>query len=275
MNKLRTAFFSIASDATNIGYFKLMSNSLKKFHPDIPHILWGAEDIKKFDDPWWMIRATPTLMYELRDKYDLIIQINADQIVTGPLDYILKGDYDLGVVYNFNRVDPAHYGAVSVLDIPNQYYYNLGTVAVRSKRLIEHWYKLCYSYHFYNYQYREQDIVNILAYYGDYKVKCFDEVDPKTKYSAWHGLKSKGEWHKCVMRDDKLILPRAEDGYPERDKEIKIIHWAAGTHETKMNYKIFFNQECCIYLDWLVSDSKLNYKDYVKSRTYENNPNKK
>jgi len=269
MNKLRTVFFSIASDEEHLEQFRIMSNSLKKFHPDIPLLLYGKEKIKKYlDDPMWFYRSSPSILYELRNDYDLIIQINVDQIVTGNLDYMFKGDYELGVVYNYNRVDPKVYGAVSVLDIPNQYYYNLGTVAVHSKKLIEHWYRLVYSYHFGNYRYKEQDLVNILAYYGDYKVRCFDEHDPITKESSWWGLKSKGEWHKAIMREDKLILPRAEDGYPERDKEIKIIHWAGGNApaEAKMNYKIYFNDECNIYLDWLVSDSKLSYKEYVKSR---------
>lgn len=260
-------FFSIASDEKNKEYLKMMSNSLKKFHPDIPHLIWDEEKVKKYDDPMWLYRSSPAIMYELRNDYDLIIQINVDQIVTGPLDAMLKGDYELGVVYNYNRIDPTMFNPVSVLDIPNQYYYNLGTVAVRSKRLIEQWYKLVYSYHFTNYQYREQDLMNIMAYYGDYKVKCFDEYDPKTKESSWWGLKSKGEWHKCIMRGEKMILPRAIDGYPERDKEIKIIHWAGGNSPmAKMNYRTYFSDECVIYLDWLISDSKLSYKEYAKKR---------
>jgi hypothetical protein len=264
---MKTCFFSLATDETNMGYYKMMRNSLKKFHPDIPHLLYDKEKIKKYlDDPMWMYRSSPSILYELRNDYDLIIQINADQIVTGPLDEILKGDYELGVVYNYNRVDPTMYGAVSVLDIPNQYYYNLGTVAVHSKALIEHWYRLCYTYHFMNYRYREQDLVNIMAYYGNYKVKCFDEVDPKTKDSSYYGLKSKGEWHKAIMRDDKLILPRAEDGYPERDKILRILHWAGGDAALKMNYRTYFSQPCIIYLDWLTADTKLTYKQYVKSR---------
>ena len=264
---MRTTFLTIASDKTNLEYYKLMKNSLNKFHPDVPHLLYDEAKIKKYQsDPMWLYRSTPLILNEIKDDYDLIIQINADQIVTGSLDYILKGDYELGVVYNYNRVDPAMYGPVSVLDIPNQYYYNLGTVGVHSKRLIENWHRLCYTYHFMNYRYREQDLMNILAYYGDYKVKCFDEYDPITKTSAWFGLKNKGEWHKAVMRAGKLILPRAEDGYPERDKEIKIAHWAGGGDALKLNYHTYFSQECCLYLDWLVSDTKLTFKEYGEKR---------
>lgn len=266
MDKLKTCFFSFASDSVNLGYLEMMKNSLSKFHPDIPLLVWDQKKISKYDDPHWMYRGTPNVMYELRNDYDLIIQVNADQIITGSLDYVLKGDYEMGVVYNYNRVDPQMYGPVSCLDIPSYYYYNLGFIAIHSKRLIEHWYKLSNSYHFMNYQFREQDLMNIMAYYGDYKVKCFDEYDPKEKYSAWHGLRNKGEWHKAIMKDGKMILPRSIEGYPERDKELKILHWAGGNNGIKMNYKTYFNQDCITYLDWLTTDNKLTYKEYVKSR---------
>lgn len=265
---LKTVMFSIATDPKNLEYYEMMKNSLKKFHPDIPLILYNAEKVKKYSDidKSWSYRATPSIMNELKDEYDLIIQVNADQIITGPLDYVLEGNYDMGVVYNWNRVDPKRYGSVSVLDIPSYYYYNLGFIAVRSKRLIKNWKKLAYSYHFMNYRYREQDLLNIMAYYGDYKVRCFDEYDPKTKYSAWHGLRSKGEWHKCIMRDGKMILPASIEGYPERDKEIKILHWAAGSDGIKMNYRTYFSKECITYLDWLTGDTKLTFKEYGKTR---------
>lgn len=264
---LKTAFFSIASDPENMGYYKMMANSLKKFHPDIPLLLWDGEMVKKYDDPHWLYRSSPNIMYELRDKYDLIIQTNADQIITGNLDHVLRGDYDMGVVYNYNDVDTKKYGVISCLDIPNHYYYNLGFIAIHSKRLIEHWHRLVNSYHFMNYQYREQDLLNILAYYGDYKVTCFDEYDPIRKESFYNGLISKGAWHRAKMINGKLILPRDESGFPERDKELKILHWAGGANGIKMNYHTYFSSECCIYLDWLVTDTKLSYKEYEKSRT--------
>ncbi len=259
MSKLKTCFVSVATNPKNKACYNMMANSLYKFHPDIPLFLYDGEKIKKFDDPDFMNRFSPVIAYSLRGEYDLIIQANADQIITGSLDYILKGDYDAGVVYNYNPIHTRKYGPISCLDIPNQYYYNSGFIAMRSKRFIENWYNLSRSYHFGNYQYREQDLLNILCYYGDYKVKCFDEYDPATKDSSWYGLRSTGEWHKAVMRDGKLILPKSIDGYPERDKELKILHWAEGSLGVKMNYKVYFNQECIEYINWLVSDSKEKY----------------
>lgn len=266
MSKLKTVAFSIATDEKNTEYYRMMRNSWNKFHPDIEFLLWDKEKVAKYDDPHWLYRATPNIMYELRNDYDLIIQTNADQIITGNLDHVLRGDYEMGVVYNWNKVDPPAFGTVSCLDIPGQYYYNLGFIAVRSKRLIENWHRLVNSYHFHNYQYREQDLMNILAYYGDYKVKCFDEYDPKTKESFWNGLRSKGEFHRCIMRGEDLVLPKNINGNPERDKILKILHWAGGNNGVKMNYRAYFSEPCITYLDWLTSDNKLTYADYVKSR---------
>lgn len=266
---MKTCFFSIATDPKNMEYYEMMKNSLKKFHPDIPLFLWDAEKAKKYDDEMFHYRSTPVIMKELMNDYELIIQTNADQIITGNLDHVLRGDYDVGVVYNANRVDPKQYGVVSCWDIPYTYYYNLGFVAVRSKRFIEHWNKLVFSYHFGNYQYKEQDLLNIMLYYGDYRIKCFDEYDPKTKESYWNGLISKGEWHRAIMRGDKMVIPKSEDGYPERDKELKVLHWAGGNNGVKMNYKTYFNQDCITYLDWLTTNTKLSFSEYVSKR-FEN-----
>jgi hypothetical protein len=72
---MKTCFFSLATDETNMGYYKMMRNSLKKFHPDIPHLLYDKEKIKKYlDDPMWMYRSSPSILYELRNDYDLIIR---------------------------------------------------------------------------------------------------------------------------------------------------------------------------------------------------------
>lgn len=263
MSKLKIVAFTIATDPKNQEYAKMMINSWNNFHPDIPLLVWDDVKCKKYDDPLFFLRATPTIAYELMKDYDLVIQTNADQIITGNLDYVLKGDYDVGTVYNYNPTHTKKYGPISCIDIPNMYYYNNGFIAMRSKRFITNWYNLCYSYHFGNYQYREQDLLNILCYYGDYKVKCFDEYDPTEKYSAWHGLRSTGEWHKAIMRDGKLILPANGDGYPERDKELKILHWAEGANAIKMNFRTYFNEECIKYINWLVSDEPKKTKNTV------------
>ncbi len=237
----------------------MLINSIRKFHSEeeLPIIVYGQEQLEKISDPNKFYKATPLFGRELIDDYDLVLKLDSDQIITGPLNHILDiDDYDVGTVLNINRIDPTMYGLVSCFNISPQIYYNCGLVAMRSKRFVDHWFRLCMSDFFNSLQYREQDLLNILCYYGDYKVRCFDRYDPVYKSNRWNGLIAKGEGLKMVLRESKLILPRGKDSYPDRDVTVCAYHWAGGKNEKKMNYQTSFNEDVIAYFDWLVSDSK-------------------
>lgn len=253
---MKAVFFTIA-DNNNLKWAKQLGNSLAKFHKDIPFKIIGQKELDENKDPAKFYRATPYYASKLLEEYDLVIKIDADSIVTGSLDYVLNMPYDVATVYNWNRVDPPIYGEIGLATIAPQEYFNNGFVALRSKEFVKEWLRLCYSPHFDRMPYREQGFLNILAYYRNYEVVCLDDYNPLTNYSAWHGLRSKGEWNKIVIRDDKLILPKAPNNYPEMDKEIKVIHWAGGNDQNKMNYRIYFNEDVIKRLDYLI-DAKNN-----------------
>jgi hypothetical protein len=103
-----------------------------------------------------------------------------------------------------------------------------------------------------------------MAHYGDYRVKCFDRYDEKNNYYAWHGLVAKGEGMRMKLekRDGKyhVVLPKGPDNYPDRELLIKAYHWAGGQYERKMNYHIYFPDEICDYIEWLVSDTDKPYE---------------
>lgn len=250
MSKLPVCFFTVA-DKNNLKFAKQLENSLKKFHPDIPFFLYTEEDV---GDPINYYRQKPMFARNLIKKYDLVIGADADQIITGSLDYILKENYEVGCVMNYNRTDPKKYGLVGVWDILPQEYMNAGFVAMRSERFILNWWRLCNSAHFNNAQYKEQDLMNIIIHYGDFKVECFDVPNAVKNYHAWHGLVSKGEWDKMIMKDGKLILPKTDDNYPEEDKEIKVLHSAGGGNEKKIgdSYRLYFSDEVIDYLEGLI-----------------------
>lgn len=262
MKKKKCCFFSIAYGAKhNIDYLKMMQNSLKKFHPDIPHHLYGDKELGGFikahpDNKW---RIYPTIGADLSKKYDLVIQIDNDCIVTGNLDHIINDkSYHVGGVLNNNKVDPPlvvqkRNGAI--LDVKPEYYMNAGFLAIRGERPWKWWLKLCTSYFFKDYRYVEQDMLNIMCLYGDLNVKIFDFS------KNWHGLISKGQWHKMVMEGDKIILPKTKDVCGE-DKEIKILHWAGGS-VPKLNYHVYFQPEVCKRLDYLVSENKNDKSDKI------------
>ena len=118
-------------------YATMMANSLKKFHPKIPHFIKKFEHIHNF-------RIYALHGKELAKEYDLVINIDNDSIVTGSLDHIINDDsYDIGGVLNNNLIDPA----LQTWDTPSQLYINAGLVAIRGERPREWRHKLKYSIH--------------------------------------------------------------------------------------------------------------------------------
>lgn len=253
----RAIAFTIA-DARNMKYAKMMEKSLRKFHSaeELPLVIISGRELEDFlkEDPDFFYRATPKIAKRLfAMEFDLVLKLDADQIITGSLDYILKhDDYDLGTVLNFNPTDRKTFGPITTYNIDCTKYMNCGFVAMRNPKLVDHWLRLCMNDEFFKtLQFREQDIMNILYYYGDYNVTCFDYFDPAEEYSAWHGLLSYGEWLKVKRVGDDLVLPASPDGYPNRDVKIKALHWAHGD-VPKMNYKIAFQEDVIKRLDELV-----------------------
>ena len=242
--------FTIA-DKDNKRHAEKLEKSFHHFHPDIELKVY---DEKNVGDKINYYRSTAMFAKDLMKDYDLVLKLDADQIVTGNLDYIFERDYDVATVLNFNRVDPPKYGKIGVFDIAPTEYMNCGLVAMRSKKFIEHWWSLCNSNHFQNLRYKEQDLLNILVHYGDYKVICLDFPDPAFNYNAWHGLISKGEYLKMRLSDGKLILPKALNNYPEKDKEIKVLHSAGGGYEKRIgdSYRTLFNEDVINYIDNLI-----------------------
>lgn len=257
--------FTIA-DENNMWMVEKFTNSLRKFHSEeeLPLVVISGDDLKSRlkKDPNFFYRATPIIAKELMQEYETVFKFDCDQIVTGDLDFLLNSKgWDVGTVINFNRLDAQIYGAVTVWDIGVQQYYNCGLVAMRSESFIDEWLRLCNSWHFDNYQMREQDLLNILCHYFDYKVKCFDIYDPVFQYSAWHGLIAKSEWQNIEIMGDKeakngkrLLLQPTSDGYIPRLTEVKMLHWAGGKDEKKLHYRTRFKEDVITYLDELTND---------------------
>jgi len=278
--KKKVLIFTCA-DANNFKYTQLMINSLTKFHPvskDVDILVITdveakeairqlpkgiiLEDLKPYlrDDPYFWYRQKPIIAEPYMDDYELVIGMDSDSIVTGSLDYIFDTkDYDIGTVMNWNRSDPLIYGLVQFQGILPPEYFNCGLVAMRNKKFVHDWKVLCFSEQWNRCQYKEQDMLNAMCYYGNWNVRCFDHGDGLAKYYAWHGLLAKGELIRAKMNGDELYIPQGEGDqpFPAVDTLVKVIHTGGGPTPNKLNYRPWFEDEDIIKrLDYLVSPTK-------------------
>lgn len=246
MTKKKLCVFTVAyGRAENLMYAGMMINSFKYFHPEVPVIVFSDEDVNKIQDPHKTYRMYATFGKELSKEYEAVMQLDADSIVTGTLNHIFDDNKTkLACPNNNNLIDPL----LMIHDIPHQVYVNAGMVFARGERFWNWWEELNHRIYFNNYRFGEQDTLNMIFHYGDMKSKLMDY----DYGNRWHGLISKGNWHRIVLRNKELVLPKT-NGVCNEDKIIKVIHFAGG-QIPKMNFHTFFSEEVIKRLEELTRD---------------------
>lgn len=226
----RRAFYTIADEKYEEEY-KRLEKSFKKYNPDAELIRFNGEDARETKDHMIFYRATPHFAKVMFDRgYDEIAKLDSDQIILGNLDHIWEGDYDVATVLN----DPTY--KIMTWDI--EPYFNNGFVVIKSQAFAAHWLRLCHSIHFDRYQFKEQDLLNILASdYMQYKVRCLDLSDKA------HGEFAKPFWTKAKVEKDKIMI---------EGKQLLVIHFGGGEGANKGNYKIKFQEDVVKFLDDLL-----------------------
>lgn len=273
MNKKPVCFFAVGSKEYS-KYAIPFWRSMVKFHsPKDIDMLWYTnekdpnvlkrlpEGIKLVDldpylkDPAFYFRQKPVLMEPLLDDYELVVGFDSDQLILGSLDYILKTtDYDVGTVINYNRWDEKVYPLVTIPGIAPIEYFNCGLVALRSKKFAHHWQVLCFSPQFERLQFREQDLLNYMCYYGNYNVRCFDIPDGVAKYAAWHGILAKGELNRTLLRGKDIVIPKGlgDTPFPPQDIILKAISLGGGHGAIKDNWGTFFPPEVMVRVNEII-----------------------
>ena len=129
-----------------IGLEKLQ-NSIKYFHPDVDHAIVDTAMTNKIYEqcPWmrpvWMM--APTCLPYVED-YDMVVHIDGDCVVTGPLTELFESDEDIIGVRNNNSFNKASRGPGGITiahlepwgngsPIPIQGFVNAGLVAANRK----------------------------------------------------------------------------------------------------------------------------------------------
>ena len=118
----------------------------------------------------------------------------------------------------------------------------------------------------------EQDFLNILTFYCDYKVKFLDfepknmgqyvlQVVPNEDKDKFWNLASKGYWSEVILKDKKLVLPKNSgseiDAWPDDDKTLVGIHFAGGNLVGKFDQlDTQFEKDVAHYLKYLISNGQ-------------------
>ena len=216
---MKTVFFTLVDDRLFYpGGTHILINSFKKFHPDIDLVVYRQDMIDKVfkEKGINFYQAKPTFAKLLTKKYDLVVNIDCDHIITGRLDEILKGDYDVGAPWNFNDYENA-----SFANIKEEMYLQAGIVASTSKKFWDKWEEM--NVFAMKYLRKENDILNLVVYneMPELKLKIFD------KERDYYGCKSLGREPQFYIEKNKLMC---------RKEQVLAYHFARGNVFPKLNF---------------------------------------
>lgn len=245
-----------ACDSKNLNYAEKLIKSFRYFHPNTDFVLFTTDKNYKNDtikiisapenDPNIWYKQKPYFANKLFELgYDAVLGLDSDQIILGKIDYLFDEDCDLGAVLNFNPLDFKTYGTISVHPIHYATeYLNCGLVLMKNYSLVKYWLELCNGPFFQRLTYKEQDLMNLIAYFSGFNVVCFDNWSPIVNYPpAWHGLLASSETLKAEVRGKEIVIPSDERGYPKQDVLFKVWHPAQGqTSYDKLNYRVKFQE---------------------------------
>jgi hypothetical protein len=217
MDKKPVVFYTFVSDNyfVPVGTPELI-NSFKKFHPDIPLVVFRQDVVEQIINPdkkfmegavnW--LNAKPIFAKLLTEQYELVVNIDADTVILGRLDEVFTRDYDIGSVVNFND-----YENVSIDNVTEEMYLQAGLVASRipefwdvwmARSLKDNWRCRC----------AENDTLNLVVYDNpQWKLKVFD------KEKNYYGCKVLGRESECVLEGDKVMC---------RGEQVLVYHAAKG-----------------------------------------------
>lgn len=236
-------FYTFVSDNyyEPIGTPKLI-NSFKKFHPDIPLVVFRQDLVDMIIDPQkkymggevnWL-NAKPMFAKLLTEKYELIINIDADTVILGRLDGVLTDDYDVGSVMNMNDFENR-----AVENITEEQFLQAGLVASRKPEFWDIWMQASLKDNW-KYKCAENDTLNIVVYNQlipqGWKLKVFD------KDKDYWGCKSLGREGEFEIKQGKVMC---------RGEQVKAYHHAKGPRAIpKLRFeKMGFKPEVVDYMN--------------------------
>jgi len=261
-------------DWREINTIENLINSIKHFHPTIDFYIFNTADtnIEKQKHPWlthvWM---QPPSCLRFVDDYEMVIHLDGDTIVTGPLDELLDSNEDIIGVRNMNSAGfaGAHNWGNKIqlgnIEINAIDFLNAGLVASNNSNFWKEWFVLNHYAAFSNIKNMqdEQATFNYIFHNngGKYTTKILDKVGTGVSYglsNAWGTGDNHWEsWGKLYVKDNKLCL---DDPITNTTLIVKILHQAGGSVAYNLNKKYGG------YRNWLrtvVTDEVNKYIDCV------------
>ena len=215
-----------------------MMRSCKYFHPDIPIEFMDRSTLEKFksDNNISQHTLSSSIGLRLLDKYDRVIHIDADSIVTAPQTEALELDYDFAAVKNNNHFGKAGFcggfdrtNLITGEFISKDEYLNTGFHAATSAEFLGDWER--YGLEYAGKQLLlDQDVMNDVFYSGKYNCVVLDPPEAPYYYgvaNTWGISNHYESWRLITIQDDKLML---------NGKQVKVLH-AAGGPETFDKFK--------------------------------------
>lgn len=213
-------------------------NSFKKFHPDIPLVVFRQDIVSRVIDGHdvnWL-NAKPMFANLLKDQFECVINMDADTVVLGRLDSVFTKDYDIGSVMNLND-----YESVSTQGVTKEQYLQAGLIASRVPEFWDIWMERS-KRDAWQCKCAENDTMNMVIYENpQWKLKVFD------KDKDYYGCKSLGRESEFVIKDAKVMC---------RGEEVRAYHAAKGpnnmpklTYEKLLSYG--FSKEVAGYVTFV------------------------
>jgi hypothetical protein len=209
-------------------------NSFKKFHPDIPLVVFRQDMIDKVfaEKKINFYMAKPTFAKLLVDDYDLVVNMDADTIVTGRLTKVFDEEYDIGGAWNYNDEENTSVENVGVKD-----FVQAGLVGSRLPHFWDVWEEK--NKDAMDYKCQENDILNLVWYnHPDFKNSKKVIYDKEQDY---YGCKSLGREAEFQVYSDKLWC---------RGEQVLAYHHAHGAIFPKLQFdKMAFQPEVARWLE--------------------------
>ena len=268
-----------------IGLDKL-HNSIKHFHPEIDHVIVDSKMTREIEKeiPWmkniWMM--APSCL-PLANDYDMVIHLDGDAVVTGPLDEMINSTAEIIGVRNNNSLNQAgaHNGITirhmepfgNGSDIPLQGFINAGMIAAQGKDFWEDWHDVnsqvadVTNKGYYNPGWGdENDTLNQIFHSDKYNSEVIDPIGSGVSYglsNVWGTGNNHWEsWSQIYVKDDRLYLnDMIKEGWNMVQGDpmcIKVLHQAGGSIAAELN------RSAGGFRNWMKTVVSDEVKDYLE-----------